>query len=72
MYATLNRFMGMGAEHKEKRDTEEDWLDDMTEQVTRYIFQGYEKILGKKAFMFSGEEFKHIHKIVDNHREALR
>jgi len=67
-----NQKVWLCAEHKEKRDTEEDWLDDMTEQITRYIFQGYEKILGKKAFMFSDEEFKHIHKIVDNHREALR
>ena len=59
-------------EHEEKRNSEDGWLDDITEQVARYIFNGYEKILGKKAFMFSDDEFKHIHKLVIAQREALR
>lgn len=58
--------------HGEKRNSDEDWLDDITEQVTRYIFNGYEKILGKKAFMFSDDEFRHIHRLVTDQREALR
>ncbi len=59
-------------EHEEKRNTDDDWLDDVTQQIARYIFHGYEKILGKKAFMFSDGEFKHIHKLVIEQSEALR
>jgi len=60
------------ADQIEKRENEDDWLDNLIEQVTRYIFNGYEKILGKKAFMFSDSEFKHIHNLVIKNREALR
>ncbi len=60
------------ADQIEKRECEDDWLNNIVEQITHYIFYGYEKILGKKAFMFSDVEFKHIHKQVLLNREALR
>jgi len=59
-------------EHEEERSSEDDWLDSITEQVARYIFDGYENILGKKAIMFSDDEFQFIHKLVNRQREALR
>lgn len=65
-------------EYEEKRITEDDWLDDIVKQIADYIFNGYEKILGKKANKFSDSGFKHIHKLVDirkfvsTHRASLR
>lgn len=54
------------------REMEADWLDDLCNTITNFIFHGYTKILGKKAFMFSDEEFAHIHKQVIKNKEALR
>lgn len=59
-------------EHEEQRNSDNDWLDDIVEQITRYIFHGYEKILRKKAFIFSDDEFKAMRKLVINQREGLR
>jgi CRISPR-associated protein Csy1 len=58
--------------NEEKRETENDWLDDLCKDIARFIFAGYEKLLGKKAFIFSDDEFKHIHKQVVKSKEALR
>ena len=59
-------------DNAEKRETEDNWLDSISEQIARYIFDGYAKILGKRAFTFSDTEFQHIHGQVDKNREALR
>jgi len=58
--------------NEEERDTADGWLDELCSEITRFIFNGYEKTLGKKAFMFSDAEFKHIHKQVVKNKEALR
>lgn len=60
------------ADKEEIRNDEDNWLDDLCRQIARYIFNGYEKMMGKKAFMFSDAEFKHIHKQVIINKEALR
>lgn len=58
--------------NEDKRETESAWLDYLCKDIARFIFNGYEKLLGKKAFMFSDDEFKHIHKQVVKNMEALR
>lgn len=58
--------------NEDKRETDSDWLDDLCKDIASFIFHGYEKLLGKKAFMFSDAEFKHIHNQVAKHKEALR
>lgn len=60
------------SDNEGRREEENDWLDDLCKDIARFIFTGYEKILGKKAFMFSDDEFKHIHKQVVKNKEALR
>ncbi len=60
------------AENAEKREQEDGWLDELIKDITSFIFNGYEKILGKKAVMFSDTEFKHIHAQVVKNKEALR
>jgi CRISPR-associated protein Csy1 len=60
------------AEHAKKREDENDWLDDLCKSVTSFMFHGYTKTVGKKAFMFSDEEFQYIHKQAVKNKEALR
>lgn len=60
------------AANEKERDMADDWLDELCADIARFIFNGYEKSLGKKAFMFSDAEFKHIHKQVVKNKEALR
>jgi CRISPR-associated protein Csy1 len=59
------------AENKEKRETENGWLDDLCKIITSFMFHGYAKIVGKKAIMFSDEEYKYIHKQIVKNRAAL-
>ena len=59
-------------EYVNTREDENDWLDDLCKTITSFMFHGYTKIVGKKAFMFSDEEYKYIHKQVVKNREALR
>jgi CRISPR-associated protein Csy1 len=70
----LNRMqkIWLCADSEDKRTTENDWLDDLCTDITRFIFNGYEKLLGKKKFVFSDAEFEHIHKYVVRRKEALR
>lgn len=60
------------AANEKERDMADDWLDELCSDIARFIFNGYEKSLGKKSFMFSDAEFKHIHKQVVKNKEALR
>ena len=60
------------AENKSRREDESDWLDDLCKDITSFIFYGYEKILKKKAFIFSDTEYTHIHTQVMKNKEALR
>jgi CRISPR-associated protein Csy1 len=64
--------MWLCPEYKEKREDEIDWLDELCNAITSFIFHGYSKILGKKAFMFSDDEHQHIYKQVVKYKEALR
>lgn len=59
-------------EYQDKRNDEDDWIEAIIEVIARYIFNSYEKVLGKKAFMFSDSEFDHIYKQVLKNKEALR
>lgn len=60
------------SENEKIRETESDWLDDLTKSIASFIFHGYEKVLKKKAFMFSDGELKHIHQVVVKAQESLR
>lgn len=67
-----NQKIWLCAANEGKREIESDWLVDLCNNIARFIFNGYEKLLGKKAFMFSDAEFKHILKQVVKNKEALR
>lgn len=59
-------------EHKDIRETDDDWLDVILKSTQQFLFHGYEKLLGKKAIKFGDAEFKHMQKIVIANKEALR
>ena len=67
-----NQKIWLCEEYQNERNDTDDWLDTLTETIARYIFNTYEKVLGKKAFMFSDAEFNHIHDQVEKNKEALR
>ena len=60
------------AEHANKRDADSDWLDELCSAIASFIFHGYSKVLAKKAFMFSDEEYQHIYKQIVKYKGALR
>ncbi|WJG10670.1 type I-F CRISPR-associated protein Csy1 [Aliiglaciecola sp. LCG003] len=57
---------------KALREATDDWLDSIVKSVATFLFNGYEKILGKKAIKLSDAEHKHMHKLVLINKEALR
>jgi CRISPR-associated protein Csy1 len=59
-------------EHQQLRETTDDWLDNIIQPATTFLFHGYEKTLGKKAIMLGDAELKHMADIVSNNKEALR
>lgn len=59
-------------ENEKIRESEDYWLQDLTENIARFIFNGYEKVLKKKALVFSDAELAHIHRLVVNEQESLR
>ena len=54
------------------RETTDDWLDDVCNNITTFLFHGYEKVVGKKAIKLGDAEHKQMKKIVNNNKEALR
>ncbi|WP_191602337.1 type I-F CRISPR-associated protein Csy1 [Marinomonas algicola] len=59
-------------EGKVLRETADDWLDEIIQSVSTFVFHGYEKILGKKAIKLGYAEHKHMQQIVIKNKEALR
>jgi len=59
-------------EHEEQRESEDDWLDKLEKEITRWIVKSYEKRINKKGFKLGTEEVKDIAKVVHEHREVLR
>ncbi len=59
-------------EMKTLRESTDDWLNDITDSITTFLFHGYEKILGKKAIKFGDGEYKHMQNLVLSNKGALR
>lgn len=59
-------------ELKAVRESSDEWLNEIIEKISKFIFNGYEKVLGKKTIKLSDEELKHMKNIVINNKEALR
>ena len=59
-------------DYQELRETTDNWLDDIIQQVAAFIFHGYEKVIGKEAVTFGDGELKHITQQVIKAKEGLR
>lgn len=59
-------------ENIEKRGSEGEWLEVITKGISKFIFQGYEKTLGKRHIKLADGEFDHITSVVRKNKEALR
>jgi len=61
------------AKFEDKRDEEDEWLDELVEDATHWILHSYKKVLGKLAIDINGtEELKDIRKIIEENEEGLR
>lgn len=59
-------------EFSQTRESEETWLDELTEEIARWIQRGYEKSIGK-AFITQGKaEYQDILDLVNQNREVFR
>jgi len=59
-------------EFAELREPEETWLDELTEEIARWIQRGYEKSVGK-AFITQGKaEYQDILNLVTQNKEVFR
>lgn len=54
------------------REVSDDWLDEIIQSITTFVFYGYEKVLGKKAIKLGLAERKRMEKIAEENKEALR
>ena len=59
-------------EFQETREEEDGWLDKLCQEITIWVIQTYEKVLGKLAYKLGDSERLHFHNIVANNKEALR
>ena len=55
-----------------EREEEEQWLDKLSKEITRWIVRSYEKSLGKQAIKLGKDELNKIADIVEQNREGLR
>jgi len=56
----------------EQRESEDNWLDKLTAEISRWFVASYEKILGKQAIKLGEQERLLFVKLVENNKESLR
>jgi len=59
-------------EFKQEREEADDWLNQLTKDISTWIIRSYEKILGKQAIKLGKEELIKITDIINQNQEALR
>ena len=59
-------------EFQQAREEENEWLKKLCKEIASWIVLTYEKLLGKQAYKLGEEVRRHIEKIVNNNREALK
>jgi len=59
--------------HEKERDSEDDWLDKLEKEISRWIIKSYENYVKKENFKLGKGEYKEIsNEIVHKYREDLR
>ncbi len=59
-------------ENAQQRENEDNWLDKLTAEISRWLVLSYEKVLGKQAIKLGEEERLLFAKLVENNKESLR
>jgi len=57
---------------QQNRETENDWLDKLCNEISRWIILTYERLMEKQAYKLGESERLHIQEIATQNREALR
>lgn len=59
-------------EFKQEREESDDWLNQLTKDISLWIIRSYEKIIGKQAIKLGKEELIKVTDIINQNKEALR
>ena len=59
-------------ENAQQRENEDNWLDKLTAEISRWLVLSYEKVLSKQAIKLGEEERLLFAKLVENNKESLR
>ncbi len=57
---------------KQEREESDDWLNQLTKDISLWIIRSYEKIIGKQAIKLGKEELIKVTDIINQNKEALR
>ncbi len=58
--------------NKEERESTDGWLDKVISEFSNWIINSYEKILGSQSVPLSNDFNRHVKKLIDIDKEALR
>ncbi len=58
-------------EYQKQRSEQEEWLDELCEQITRWVMAAYKKVI-KKPIALGPAEYNYIHEMIETHRGALK
>jgi CRISPR-associated protein Csy1 len=50
----------------DERETNETWLNDLTQALVRWLFNGYESCLKQEAISFADGELLHVRSMIEN------
>ncbi|WP_299491060.1 type I-F CRISPR-associated protein Csy1 [uncultured Shewanella sp.] len=60
------------SDFEQERETAEQWLDTLVDEISRWIGRSYEKVLAKQAITLGEEEYLLFVNIVEQNREFLK
>ena len=56
---------------KEERDTDDNWLNNVSNDFARWFIATYEKILGKKAVTLDDTDLRYLKSMMKKNEESL-
>ena len=71
-YLTSHQLIWLHGDFSDKREESDQWLDKLVHEISRWLSQRYEKVLGKQAIKLGENERLLFANIVEQNREFLK